>query len=68
MLILSMQEKIEFLYTVSIHYAVKYVVYLFQSPDDSALTIVNIIRHHETEYLSSLEVLTTTLSVFLIFK
>ncbi|KAF3454530.1 hypothetical protein FNV43_RR04978 [Rhamnella rubrinervis] len=28
---------------------------VFQSPEDSALTIANIIRHHETEYLASLE-------------
>ncbi|KAH9689432.1 F-actin-capping protein subunit alpha [Citrus sinensis] len=29
---------------------------LFQSPDDSAISISNILRHHETEYLASLEV------------
>ncbi|KAI3927978.1 hypothetical protein MKW98_023579 [Papaver atlanticum] len=28
---------------------------IFQSPEDCALSITNIIRHHETEYLSSLE-------------
>ncbi|KAJ4719446.1 F-actin-capping protein subunit alpha [Melia azedarach] len=28
---------------------------LFQSPDDCAISIAHIIRHHETEYLSSLE-------------
>ncbi|KAJ8752507.1 hypothetical protein K2173_004795 [Erythroxylum novogranatense] len=28
---------------------------LFQAPDDTAVTIVNIIRHHEAEYLASLE-------------
>ncbi|EOY11507.1 F-actin capping protein alpha, putative isoform 4 [Theobroma cacao] len=28
---------------------------LFQSPDDSAVSIATIIRHHETEYLASLE-------------
>lgn len=27
-----------------------------QAPEDSALSIANIIRHHETEYLTSLEV------------
>ncbi|KAM3219181.1 F-actin-capping protein subunit alpha [Capsicum annuum] len=30
---------------------------LIQSPDDSAFSLVNIIRHHETEYLASLQVL-----------
>jgi capping protein alpha len=29
---------------------------MFQSPDDCAVSITNIIRHHESEYLSSLEV------------
>ncbi|KAK1582507.1 hypothetical protein Q3G72_015714 [Acer saccharum] len=28
---------------------------IFQSPDDSAISIATIIRHHETEYLTSLE-------------
>ncbi|XP_049406709.1 F-actin-capping protein subunit alpha-like [Solanum stenotomum] len=28
---------------------------LIQSPDDSAISLVNIIRHHETEYLASLQ-------------
>ncbi|PIA44419.1 hypothetical protein AQUCO_01700188v1 [Aquilegia coerulea] len=28
---------------------------IFQSPDDCAISITNIIRHHETEYLASLE-------------
>lgn len=28
---------------------------VFQSPDDCAITIASIIRHHETEYLASLE-------------
>ncbi|KAF5746730.1 hypothetical protein HS088_TW06G00904 [Tripterygium wilfordii] len=28
---------------------------IFQSPDDCAVSIANIIRHHETEYLGSLE-------------
>ncbi|KAL8130482.1 hypothetical protein V2J09_019637 [Rumex salicifolius] len=28
---------------------------IFQSPDDSAVAIAHIIRHHETEYLTSLE-------------
>ncbi|XP_031250433.1 F-actin-capping protein subunit alpha [Pistacia vera] len=28
---------------------------IFQSPDDSAISIAHIIRHHETEYLASLE-------------
>lgn len=28
---------------------------VFQSPDDSAMTIAGIIRHHETEYLASLQ-------------
>ncbi|KAJ8510262.1 hypothetical protein OPV22_000696 [Ensete ventricosum] len=28
---------------------------IFQSPEDSAVSITNIIRHHETEYLASLE-------------
>ncbi|XP_044468513.1 F-actin-capping protein subunit alpha [Mangifera indica] len=28
---------------------------IFQSPDDSAILIAHIIRHHETEYLASLE-------------
>lgn len=28
---------------------------IFQSPDDCAISITNIIRHHETEYLSSLQ-------------
>lgn len=28
---------------------------IFQSPDDSALSITTIIRHHETEYLGSLQ-------------
>lgn len=28
---------------------------IFQSPDDSAISITNIIRHHETEYLASLQ-------------
>ncbi|GLT90226.1 hypothetical protein SLE2022_081700 [Rubroshorea leprosula] len=28
---------------------------IFQSPDDSALTIANIVRQHETEYLASLQ-------------
>lgn len=28
----------------------------FQSPEDSAISICNIIRHHETEYLTSLQV------------
>ncbi|GAY57445.1 hypothetical protein CUMW_179490 [Citrus unshiu] len=37
---------------------------LFQSPDDSAISISNILRHHETEYLASLEVL----NFLLIFK
>ncbi|KAL2566903.1 hypothetical protein AAZV13_19G195200 [Glycine max] len=31
---------------------------LFQAPEDCALAITSIIRHHETEYLASLEVLT----------
>ncbi|KAL0006023.1 hypothetical protein SO802_013584 [Lithocarpus litseifolius] len=30
---------------------------IFQSPDDCAITIASIIRHHETEYLASLQVL-----------
>ncbi|KAG5541562.1 hypothetical protein RHGRI_021408 [Rhododendron griersonianum] len=30
---------------------------LFQSPDDLAISLTNIIRHHETEYLASLQVL-----------
>ncbi|XP_010259600.1 PREDICTED: F-actin-capping protein subunit alpha [Nelumbo nucifera] len=29
---------------------------IFQSPEDSALSIANMIRHHETEYMASLEV------------
>ncbi|XP_076958172.1 F-actin-capping protein subunit alpha-like [Bidens hawaiensis] len=29
---------------------------MFQSPDDSADSLMNIIRHHETEYLTSLQV------------
>ncbi|KAJ9541660.1 hypothetical protein OSB04_028166 [Centaurea solstitialis] len=29
---------------------------MFQSSDDSAFSLANIIRHHETEYMSSLEV------------
>jgi capping protein alpha len=29
---------------------------IFQSADDCAIAIANIIRHHETEYLASLEV------------
>ncbi|KAA3472644.1 F-actin-capping protein subunit alpha-like [Gossypium australe] len=29
---------------------------MFQSPDDSAIAIASLIRHHETEYLASLEV------------
>lgn len=33
-----------------------FISYLFQSPDDSAISISNILRHHETEYLASLEV------------
>ncbi|MQL90412.1 hypothetical protein Taro_022995 [Colocasia esculenta] len=28
---------------------------IFQSPEDSAIAIANIIRHHETEYMTSLE-------------
>ncbi|URD79625.1 F-actin-capping protein subunit [Musa troglodytarum] len=28
---------------------------IFQSPEDSAVSITNIVRHHETEYLASLE-------------
>ncbi|XP_065620134.1 F-actin-capping protein subunit alpha-like [Quercus suber] len=28
---------------------------IFQSPDDCAITIASIIRHHETEYLASLQ-------------
>ncbi|OMP03291.1 WASH complex, F-actin capping protein, alpha subunit [Corchorus olitorius] len=28
---------------------------IFQSPDDSAIAIASVIRHHETEYLASLE-------------
>ncbi|XP_057464936.1 F-actin-capping protein subunit alpha-like [Actinidia eriantha] len=28
---------------------------LFQSPDDSAISLTNIIRHHETEYLAALQ-------------
>ncbi|KAJ4845122.1 hypothetical protein Tsubulata_038388 [Turnera subulata] len=28
---------------------------IFQAPDDCAISITNIIRHHETEYLASLE-------------
>lgn len=28
---------------------------MFQSPDDSSFSLANIIRHHETEYMSSLE-------------
>ncbi|KAK3200406.1 hypothetical protein Dsin_023821 [Dipteronia sinensis] len=28
---------------------------IFQSPDDSAISIATILRHHETEYLTSLE-------------
>ena len=32
-----------------------YVTYL-QSPDDCAASVMNIIRHHETEYLNSLQV------------
>ncbi|GAB4855593.1 hypothetical protein Ancab_024214 [Ancistrocladus abbreviatus] len=28
---------------------------IFQSPEDAAITLTNIIRHHETEYLASLE-------------
>ncbi|PKI74031.1 hypothetical protein CRG98_005509 [Punica granatum] len=34
---------------------------IFQAPDDSALSIANIIRHHETEYLTSLEACYTNL-------
>ncbi|KAK9292534.1 hypothetical protein L1049_020508 [Liquidambar formosana] len=34
---------------------------IFQSPDDSAISITNIIRHHETEYLASLQVLNMAL-------
>lgn len=41
-----------------------FISYLFQSPDDSAISISNILRHHETEYLASLEVL----NFLLIFK
>jgi len=29
---------------------------LFQAPDDCAISIANIIRHHEAQYLESLEV------------
>lgn len=29
---------------------------MFQSPEECAVSITNIIRHHESEYLSSLEV------------
>ncbi|XP_010546722.1 PREDICTED: F-actin-capping protein subunit alpha [Tarenaya hassleriana] len=29
---------------------------IFQSPDDCAVAVANIIRHHETEYLAALEV------------
>ncbi|KAH9689430.1 F-actin-capping protein subunit alpha [Citrus sinensis] len=36
---------------------------LFQSPDDSAISISNILRHHETEYLASLEDLRRKLPV-----
>ncbi|KAJ6852152.1 F-actin-capping protein subunit alpha isoform X1 [Iris pallida] len=28
---------------------------IFQSPEDSAVSITNMIRHHETEYMTSLE-------------
>lgn len=34
--------------------------FLFQAPDDCAISIANIIRHHEAEYLESLEVLTVS--------
>ncbi|KAJ0015271.1 hypothetical protein Pint_19773 [Pistacia integerrima] len=37
---------------------------IFQSPDDSAISIAHIIRHHETEYLASLEVLVMPLFFF----
>ncbi|KAJ0079378.1 hypothetical protein Patl1_22504 [Pistacia atlantica] len=36
---------------------------IFQSPDDSAISIAHIIRHHETEYLASLEDLRRKLPV-----
>lgn len=29
---------------------------IFQSPDDCAVSLITIIRHHETEYLNSLQV------------
>ncbi|GFZ07081.1 subunits of heterodimeric actin filament capping protein Capz superfamily [Actinidia rufa] len=36
---------------------------LFQSPDDSAISLTNIIRHHETEYLAALQDLRRKLPV-----
>lgn len=39
----------------------------FQSPEDSAVSITNIVRHHETEYLASLEVSSSLLSHCFLF-
>ena len=36
--------------------AVEFLFTFFQSADDCAIAIANIIRHHETEYLAALEV------------
>jgi len=33
------------------------MLFLLQSPNDYAITITSIIRHHETEYSASLEIL-----------
>jgi hypothetical protein len=32
------------------------ILLLFQTPEDTALSVTNIIRHQESEYFSSLEV------------
>lgn len=44
--------------SVEAYLLIFYHLILFQAPEDCALAITSIIRHHETEYLASLEVLT----------
>lgn len=44
--------------------AVEFLFTFFQSADDCAIAIANIIRHHETEYLAALEVSKLLLIIF----